>query len=269
MSATIDDLARALADDAVAPLRGFGPKTAANIAKGLESRQRHTERTPIAVALPVAEQLVREVAALPGVEKVEVAGSVRRREETIGDIDLLASSTDADDVIAGFVALPAVERVVAAGGTKASVELHDGLQVDLRVVTPEQYGAAIQYFTGNKDHNVRLRERAKAEGLKVNEYGVFRVDGEGNEIERVAGSTESEVYGALGLAVPDPEMRWGLDEIDLAASYSLPELITLADVLGRPAVSLHVHRRQEHDGCKPGHRRRTRLSVPRCDGPRV
>ncbi len=229
---TIDDLARALDNDAVAPLRGFGAKTAANIAKGLEARQRHAARTPIGVALPAAEQLAREVASLPGVDRIEAAGSVRRREETIGDIDLLASSTEPDALIAGFTALPAVERVLAAGGTKASVELHDGLQVDLRVVAPEQYGAALQYFTGNKEHNVRLRERAKAEGLKVNEYGVFRVDDEGNEVERIAGATEAEVYAALGLTVPDPEMRWGLDEIELAAADALPLLITLADVLG-------------------------------------
>jgi DNA polymerase (family X) len=229
---TVDDLTRALADDAVAPLRGFGAKTASNIAKGLEARQRHAERTPIAIALPVAEQLTREVAALGGVQQVETAGSIRRREETIGDIDLLASSAEPETVIAGFTALPAVERILATGGTKASVELHDGLQVDLRVIAPEEYGAALQYFTGNKDHNVRLRERAKAEGLKVNEYGVFRVDDEGNEGERIAGATEAEVYDALGMAVPEPEMRWGLDEIDLAAAHELPELITLADVLG-------------------------------------
>jgi DNA polymerase (family 10) len=229
---TIDDLARVLAEDVVAPLRGFGAKTAANIARGLEARQRHTERTPIAIALPVADQLVREVAALPGVECVDAAGSVRRREETIGDIDLLASSPAPDDVIAGFTALPAVERVLAAGSTKASVELHDGFQVDLRVVAPEQYGAALQYFTGNKDHNVRLRERAKDQGLKINEYGVFRVDSEGNEVVRVAGATEGEVYATLGMAVPEPEMRWGLDEIDLAAAHSLPQLVALADVLG-------------------------------------
>ncbi len=228
---TTDDLARALADDAVAPLRGFGAKTAENIARGLEARQRHGERTPLAVALPVAEQLALEVAALPGVDRVEPAGSIRRREETIGDVDLLAASERAEEVTAAFAALPAVERVLAVGGTKASVELHDGLQVDLRVVEPDQFGAALQYFTGNKEHNVRLRERAKARGLKVNEYGVFRVvdDGEG---ERVAGATEAEVYDALGMSVPAPEIRWGLEEIELAAAHSLPRLVTLDDVRG-------------------------------------
>ena len=229
---TIADLEDALAAGCVAALGGFGAKTAENIAAGVEAFHRHHDRTPLAVALPAAEQLAREVTRIPGVVAVEPAGSVRRREETIGDIDLVAASDDAKAAIEGFTSLPAVERVIAAGATKATVELHDGLQADLRVVAPTQFGAALQYFTGNKQHNIALRERAHERGIKVNEYGVFRVDGEGVEIERLGGDTEESVYAALGLSVPDPEVRWGLDEIDLAARGELPRLLTLADVRG-------------------------------------
>ena len=229
---TIDDLESALAAEKVASLGGFGAKTASNIAAGVEAFRRHHDRTPIGVALPVAESLAREVAASPAVLRIEPAGSLRRREETIGDVDLVAASDDAASVISAFTALPAVERIVAAGPTKATVELHDGLQVDLRVVEPAQYGAALQYFTGNKDHNIELRALARARGLKVNEYGVFRVDEDGNEIERIGGAEERDIYDALGLAMPEPEIRWGTGEIELAAAGTLPRLVTLTDVRG-------------------------------------
>ena len=182
---TIGGLAQALEAGRVATLGGFGTKTAENIAAGVAAFERHHERTPIGVALPVAEQLAGELACVPSAIRVEPAGSVRRREETIGDIDLVAASDDAAALIAAFTALPAVERVISAGDTKASVQLHDGVQVDLRVVAPDSFGAALQYFTGNKDHNIELRERAHKRGLKVNEYGVFRVDESGAETGRL------------------------------------------------------------------------------------
>jgi len=229
---TMGDLTTALQSGRVATLGGFGAKTAENIAAGAAAFARHHERTPIGVALPVAEELSSEVAAMPSAIQVEVAGSVRRREETIGDIDLVAASDDAPALIAAFTALPAVERVIGAGDTKASVELHDGLQVDLRVVAPDSFGAALQYFTGNKPHNIELRELAKKHGLKVNEYGLFRVDETGAETLKMAGKTEEDIYAALGLDVPPPETRWGTGEVGLAAAHSLPELVTLADIRG-------------------------------------
>ncbi|HEY5540101.1 MAG TPA: DNA polymerase/3'-5' exonuclease PolX [Coriobacteriia bacterium] len=229
--ATIADLVRALEAGRVAGVGGFGVKTADNIAAGVSAFERHHERTPIGVALPVAEQLASELGAVPGAIAVEPAGSVRRREETIGDIDLVAASERPSDLISVFTGLPAVERILGSGDTKASVELHDGLQVDLRVVAPESYGAALQYFTGNKDHNVALRELAKQRGLKVNEYGVFRVNEAGDELERLGGATEGEIYGALGLDTPAPEIRWGTGELELAADHSLPRLVVLGDVL--------------------------------------
>jgi DNA polymerase (family X) len=228
--ATIEDLARALEAGSVATMGGFGAKTAENIAAGVSAFQRHHERTPIAIALPVAEQLARELAALPGVVAVEPAGSVRRREETIGDLDLVAASDSPEALISAFTTLPAVERVLGSGETKASVELHDGMRVDLRVVAPVSYGAAMQYFTGNKDHNIELRELARRRRLKVNEYGVFSVDEAGEELERLGGETEAEVYGALELDTPAPEIRWGTGELDLAANHTLPKLVDLGDV---------------------------------------
>jgi DNA polymerase (family 10) len=229
---TIADLTTALADGRAAKLGGFGSKTAENIAAGLSAYERHHARTPIAVALPIAEQLARELSCVPGARSVEPAGSVRRREETTGDLDLVAASDDPRALLEAFVTLPAVERLIASGDTKASVELHDGVQVDLRVVQPASFGAALQYFTGNKDHNIELRELAKKRGLKINEYGVFRVGENGEEIARIAGATEDEVYSALGLDTPAPEIRWGTGELELAALHELPELVTLDDIRG-------------------------------------
>ncbi len=230
--ATIDDLEREVAAGRVAALGGFGAKTAASIAQGIEAFRRHSERTPIGIAQPVAEALVAELRSAVPTATVEVAGSVRRREETVGDLDLVAASGDPAAVIAAFTALPAVERVLAAGDTRSSIELHDGIHVDLRVVAPDQYGAAMQYFTGNKDHNIALRERAKRSGLHLNEYGVFEIAPDGAEGRRIAGNTEDGVYAALGLATPEPEIRWGRDEIELAEAGDLPRLVTLADVRG-------------------------------------
>lgn len=230
--ATLADLAAAVESGRVAALGGFGSKSADNIAAGVAAFERHHERTPIGVVLPVAEQLAAELAALPQALAVEPAGSVRRREDTIGDIDLVAASVDPGGLIAAFTSLPAVERVIASGETKASVELHDGLQVDLRVVAPASFGAALQYFTGSKSHNIELRELAKKRGLKVNEYGVFTVDAAGTESDLSAGATEADVYSALDLDVPPPEIRWGSGEIELAAAHTLPPLVTLAEVRG-------------------------------------
>jgi DNA polymerase (family X) len=235
--ATIRDLADALESGRVASMGGFGAKTAESIAAGVSTFARHHERTPIGIALPVGEQLASELAADDGAISVQPAGSLRRREETIGDIDLVATGEDPATLISAFVRLPAVERVLGSGDTKATVELHDGLQVDLRVVSPESYGAALQYFTGNKDHNIELRELAKKRHLKVNEYGVYRVDEHGNELARIAGAMEDEVYSALGLDTPAPEIRWGTGELDLAAQHALPTLVALTDVRG----DLHSH----------------------------
>jgi DNA polymerase (family 10) len=162
------------------------------------------------------------------VTAAEPAGSLRRRKETIGDIDIIVASTDPAAVMEAARTLPSVTRVVATGETKTSVETTAGLQVDVRVVAADEYGAALQYFTGSKEHNVSLRELAKRAGLKVNEYGLFRLEDD----ERLASATEEEVYAALGMDTPAPELREDGGEIEAALAHELPTLITPADIRG-------------------------------------
>ena len=194
----LDDLEAALADGRVAQLRGFGPKSAEAIAAGVAAYRRHHERILLSEAVPLADRLVSELVGTGTVLRAEPAGSLRRRKETIGDIDIVTAADDAAAVMEAVRSLPSVTRIVATGETKTSVMTTAGLQVDVRVVAPEQYGAALQYFTGSKEHNVHLRELAKRAGLKVNEYGVFRVE----DGERVAGATEEEIYAFLGMDTP-------------------------------------------------------------------
>ncbi|HEY3317313.1 MAG TPA: DNA polymerase/3'-5' exonuclease PolX [Coriobacteriia bacterium] len=231
--ATIDDLERAIADGSILGVPGFKDRTVAAIAANLEHAKKHGERMLLMDALPLAVRIAEELLALPGVEQAQPAGSIRRWEPTVGDIDLIASAADPRAVHESIRALPLVARILAGGESKTSVLTTSGRQADIRVVTPEQYGAALQYFTGNKQHNVRLRQIAKKRGLKVNEYGVFRV----KDDRRVAGDTEESVYEALGMDVPPPEMRLASGEIEAALEHRLPDLVTLADVRG----DLHAH----------------------------
>jgi DNA polymerase (family X) len=227
---TIADLAAAIEAGRVASLGGFGAKSAEHIAQGVHAYARHHERVPISAALPAAEHIAAELASVPSAERVEIAGSLRRREETIDAVDLVAISTDPPALTAAFTALASVESVLDVRAPEVSVALHDGLRVDLHVVTEPSFGAALQHWTGNDAHNAELREIAQRSGLVLDERGVFRVDASGNPAERLGGSEEREVYDALGLDVVPPEIRWGAGEIELAAHHRLPDLITLADV---------------------------------------
>ncbi|RJP40656.1 MAG: DNA polymerase/3'-5' exonuclease PolX [Phycisphaerales bacterium] len=231
--ASIEDLKAAVADGLVAELDGFGETSAKRILEGIEFLERSTGRTPLGVALPIAEALLEKVRALPGVARAEVAGSLRRGRETIGDVDILCEAADGKSIVEKFVAFEEVKRVLASGGTKGSITvgLPGGgeLQVDLRVVPGESFGAAWQYFTGSKEHNVRLREIAVRKKLRLNEYGLF--DGE----KSLAGRTEESIYGNLGVTCPPPELRE--DRGELAADFSFEDLITLDDIRG----DLHVH----------------------------
>ena len=194
--ATIDDLEEAIAEGRLAGLPGFGEKTVENITAGIERVRTMSARILLADALPLAEKLVADLEALPGVEAVSMAGSIRRMKETVGDIDVLVAAADGAMVMEAVRALPIVTDVIASGPTKTSVMTTSGRQADIRVVAPESWGAALQYFTGSAEHNVRVREIAKSRGLKVNEYGVFSVaDG-----ARRAAATEQDVYAALGMA---------------------------------------------------------------------
>jgi DNA polymerase (family 10) len=229
---TLAELERAAAEGRVRALRGMGAKKEALILKALHERQRHGGRhllTATSEAAAALVALLREHA--PSAEVVPV-GSLRRGCETCGDLDILASDAD-QALIEGFVAQPLVERVLARGDTKASVLLRGGLQADLRLVGVDSRGAALQYFTGSKAHNIALRDRAISLGFKLNEYGLFRVDGE----ERVAGTDEAGVYASLGLPWIPPELREGRGEIEEAGSRGLPRLIDQADLRG----DVHVH----------------------------
>jgi len=230
---SLDDLKNALATGKVASLPGMGDKTAEKIRQGIEFLERASGRIPIGLALPLAKHIADALNRLPGVRKVALAGSLRRGRETIGDADILCDAADGRKVIKAFVAMPCVKEVLAAGQTKGSVrvELPDGgrMQVDLRVVSRKSFGAAMQYFTGSKEHNIRLRELAVKKGLKLNEYGLF--DG----ARQVAGRDEEGIYRHLGLPLIPPDLREDRGEIEVADR--LPKLIEITDLRG----DLHLH----------------------------
>ncbi|MHB1136665.1 MAG: DNA polymerase/3'-5' exonuclease PolX [Coriobacteriia bacterium] len=231
--ASIDDLEEAIGEGRLSGLSGFGPKTIENIAEGIKRYRTFSSRILLADALPLAEKLVEELRALPGVVRAEYAGSIRRMKETVGDIDVLVAAHDGLAVVDAVNELPVVIDVIASGETKVSVMTASGRQADVRVVQPECWGAALQYFTGSAEHNVHMREIAKSRGLKVSEYGVFVAD----TGERLACATEKDVYAALGMVWMVPEVRENAGEIELALEGRTPELVTAADIRG----DLHSH----------------------------
>lgn len=235
---TLEALEQAAREGRLRALPGFGAKTEARILEALAARADTAARFKLAIATQYAEALVAYLKAVPGVAHVVVAGSYRRAKDTIGDLDILVAAAPDSPVMDRFVAYGEVREVLAHGGTKSSVVLACGLQVDVRVVGQESYGAALQYFTGSKAHNVALRHLAQQRGLKLNEYGVFR----GNR--RIAGDTEESVYAAVGLLWIPPELRENRGEFDAAREGRLPDLVTLADLRG----DLHAHTKAT-DGC--------------------
>jgi DNA polymerase (family 10) len=212
---------------------GIREKTRANILKGIALWKAGRARTLLATAREIAAQVASALAAQGGADRVEVAGSLRRMRETVKDIDILVTSTKPARVIETFVTLPSVLEVTARGDTKASVRHATGLRIDLRVVEPAAFGAALQYFTGSKDHNVRIRELARRQGLSVSEYGVF----DETTGTRIAGKTEEDVYAALGLPYIPPELRENAGELEAARGGRLPALVTGAAIRG----DLHAH----------------------------
>jgi DNA polymerase (family X) len=211
-------------------LEGFGAKTEENILKGL-SYADSGKRMLYWEARILADSLLEQLRGAQGVIDVQPAGSLRRGKETVGDLDLLCSSHRPKEVIARFTKLPAVVRVLAAGHTKASVILNSGTQCDLRVVEPSSYGAALQYFTGSKEHNVALRERALRMGYTINEYGLYRLS-DRSQAKPLAGRTEEEIYRKLGLQYIPPELRENRGEIQAAEKKKLPRLIEEKDIKG-------------------------------------
>ena len=237
---TIDQLEEALEADRVVSLEGFGPTSAAKIRRSIDDYRKHVGRfllSEIEVLIRPLLDHLREVEAL---EELEVAGSFRRRAETVGDVDLLACAAEGSEgeIMDRFVTFSSVERVVSEGVTKGAVVLRSGLEVDLRIVPRHSWGAALLYFTGSKEHAVALRTRAVRQGLRVNEWGIFRVpddDGEGRQGdhgERLGGTTEEDAYRILGLDWIPPVLRENRGEIEAVEAGSLPALVTLDDILG-------------------------------------
>jgi DNA polymerase (family X) len=231
--ASVPELVAAIDDERVAALKGFGGKTQENILRGLQQLSDSGGRVPVNVALDVAEALVDELSGLKQVRRVAFAGSLRRMRETIGDVDLLVASERAEPIMDAFVGLPSVSRVIAHGDTKSSILTDHGLQVDLRVVPKEVWGAAMIYFTGSKAHNVRIRERAVRAGLKLNEYGLF--DAKSGDL--LAAETEQQVYERLGLPYIEPTLREDRGEVEAALAGDLPKVLQLKDLRG----DLHTH----------------------------
>ena len=230
---SVADLVTAIEDGRVAGLRGFGAKGVANLQHGIELLAASGGRVLISEATAVAEEIVAALSAVPGCQRVDVAGSLRRMRETIGDVDILAAAEDSGPLMAAFVALPVVVEVVASGPTKTSIRTGTGLQVDLRVVPLPSWGSAMQYFTGSQAHNIRTREIAVRAKLKLSEYGLFRIEDD----ELLASGSEEEVYARLGLPWVPPTLREDRGEIAAGLRGALPELVQVADIRG----DLHTH----------------------------
>ncbi len=238
---TVDQLEEALEADRVVGLEGFGRKSAEKIGRSIQDYRKHVGRFLLSEAEVLIQPLLDHLWEVDGVDEMEVAGSFRRRRETVGDLDLLACAAEGSEeaIMDRFVRFPSVDRVVSAGVTKGAVVLRSGLEVDLRIVPRESWGAALLYFTGSKEHNVALRTRAVRQGFRVNEWGVFRVpegqDGaEGTDDfgERLGGAAEEDAYRILGLEWIPPVLRENRGEIEAAETGSLPSLVELDDIRG-------------------------------------
>jgi DNA polymerase (family 10) len=231
--ASVEELADAIHEGRLKGLKGFGEKTEANILRGIELIQQSGDRVLLSTATDLAEEIVAELSAVEGCIKCTYAGSLRRMAETIGDIDILAESDSSGPMMEAFANLSYVDRVVARGETKTSIRTTRGLQVDLRVIPPGCWGAALQYFTGSKAHNIRTREMAVRKGLKLSEYGLF--DAKSGDL--IVAETEEEVYERLGLPWIPPTLREDRGEIEAALHGELPTLVELKDIRG----DLHTH----------------------------
>ena len=235
---TLESLETAAKDGSIAALKGFGAKTAANLLESLEARKRYANSFRFHQIAPLAEHLREQLRDLEEVIQVEIAGSYRRRKEIVRDIDFIVSSNTPAHVMAFFTAHPQVESILVQGPTKSSVRLKIGIQADLRVVSNPQFPFALNYFTGSKEHNIIMRQRAIARGLRLNEYGLFRSSEETRDPAlRVVCREEREIFEKLGMAYVPPELREDHGEFAAAESHALPRLIEWTDLRG----SLHNH----------------------------
>jgi len=222
----LKDLEKAVAEKKIRNLEGFGEKSEENILKGIEFLKKSGGRFVLGFEMALIKDIAARLSKLKEVKRLVVAGSVRRKKETIGDVDILIVSEKPKKVMDYFVSLPEVINVFSHGETKSSVKIKNGLDIDLRVVPENSYGAALNYFTGSKEHNVALRELALKKGYKLNEYGLFKGE------KQIAGETEEEIYEKLGMDYIEPEMRENTGEIELAKNHQLPKLIGYNDLKG-------------------------------------
>ena len=237
---SLSQLEKALEDGSLMGLFGVGEKKIENLKRGILLLKQSKGRMNLGVAFPAAKRIVESLRQKTGWRKIEWAGSLRRMKENIGDIDILATGPDKEKIVQVFTHLPEVKEVLASGETKASVIVEGGTQLDLRVVEEDSYGAALQYFTGSKAHNIHLRGIAKAKGIKVNEYGVFKGK------KKIGGKDEKDIYRALGMDWMEPELREDRGEIEAAQKGRLPKLVQESDIKG----DLHVHSKWS-DGISP------------------
>jgi DNA polymerase (family 10) len=230
---SIDELEKAARSHQLRNLPGMGVKTEQAILKGIQMVRGGAGKMLLPTALSIAEDLISKLSGMPEVEKIEAAGSLRRRKEIIGDIDLIIASTYPEDVVEGFLKIPRIAEVTAKGSTKVSVRMDMGIQVDLRIVEPRSFYPALQYFTGSKEHNTKLRSISQETGFKLNEYGIFE-----SEFDRaIFPESEEELYKQFGMPYIIPELREDRGEIEAAMTGRLPEVIDLKDIKG----DLHVH----------------------------
>jgi len=231
---TIDELERLCLEQKLRVLPRMGAKLEEKVLRSISQYRQRSGRYLLSYAETIAAELIATLSQVPGVESITPAGSLRRGRETVGDLDLLVTGPAAQAVLDRFIAWPRVDEVLARGENKASAKVgHEGLQVDVRALPPDTFGAALQYFTGSKDHNVAIRTRAVRMGLKLSEYGLFRVEDD----SRLVGATEAGIYEAIGLPWIPPELRENCGEIEAAAEGRLPELVELAHIRG----DLHMH----------------------------
>ena len=229
----VEKLEKAAREHKLQTLPGMGEKAEKKILKGIQLINEGKQRTLLGIALPIAEKMVMQLKSLPEIDQIDIAGSLRRRKDTIGDIDILVSSNHPEKVMEQFTHLPEVKEVLAEGLTKSAILTQQNVHLDLRVVELDSFGAAMQYFTGSKAHNVRLREMAVKKGLKINEYGVFQT----RNNKKIAGKEEQEIYRKLGLQYIMPELREDRGEFEAAQKKQLPKLVTIEDIKG----DLHTH----------------------------
>jgi DNA polymerase (family 10) len=227
----VADLEAAARTGKIAKLPHFGEQSQEKILEGIEFYKKSHGRFLLGHILPIAREIEARLRKIPGVDKVETAGSIRRRQETIGDIDMLITAKHPEKVMQMYVKMPEVSEIILEGPTRTSVRLRFGAQADVRIVPPEDYGSALQYFTGDKSHNIETRKIAIKKGLKLNEYGIFRGK------KKIGGRTEEEVYKILGMKWMEPELRTASGEIEAAQKGTLPKIIGYHDIKG----DLHVH----------------------------